>query len=105
MKAHVPTPKDRDMVSAMTAYGIPQKQISAVLKITEETLVKHYREEIDSAAAKANAQVAEWLYGKCRDGDVTSMIFWLKARARWVEKYDANIDLNIIPVKVVDDLE
>lgn len=91
---HEPTEKTRKTVEAMSSYGIPQEDIAKVIGIDDKTLRKHYRFELDTATAKANSQVAQRLYQKCLDGDTTSMIFWMKTRAKWAEKNDPQ-DLNI----------
>ena len=83
---HRATAGRKEMVEAMSAYGIPQQDIANVLKIDKKTLLKHYRDELDLAQAKANAAVAGKLYKKAMGGCTTSMIFWLKTRARWSEK-------------------
>jgi hypothetical protein len=54
--AHKPTTEHRRMVEAMSAYGIPHDDISAVVGIDRNTLAKHYRQELDQASAKANAK-------------------------------------------------
>lgn len=82
---HKPTDETRKQVEAMSSYGVPQKEIAAVFGITDETLAKHYRKELDTACAKANSMIAQRLYKKAMDGDTTSMIFWLKTRGRWAE--------------------
>ena len=84
-REHFPTQKNKEMVKAMTAYGVPQAEIAAVMGIHRETLAFHYREEIDTAVAKANSKVAERLYQKAMSGDTACMIFWLKTRAKWAE--------------------
>jgi hypothetical protein len=53
-----PTAKDRELVKSMTAYGIPQNAICAVLKITRPTLERRCRQELDTGLAEANAVVA-----------------------------------------------
>jgi hypothetical protein len=35
--------------------------------------------------AKANAQVAGFLFNAAKNGNVTAQIFWLKTRAKWRE--------------------
>jgi transcriptional regulator with XRE-family HTH domain len=80
-----PNDQDRKTVRAMTAYGITQDQIIAVLGITRPTLRKYFRKELATAAIEANAQVAGSLFHKARAGDTISMIFWLKVRAGWKE--------------------
>lgn len=83
---HVPTPELRHKVSLWAAVGTTQEVIASELKITVDTLVKYYREELDEASAKGVANVATTLYAKAMDGDVGSMIFYLKTRGRWSEK-------------------
>ncbi len=41
--------------------------------------------KLDMGEAKANAQVAGFLFNAARNGNVTAQIFWLKTRARWRE--------------------
>lgn len=87
---HEPTPQTRRTVESMSAYGIPQEDIAAVIGVDSKTLRKHYRMELDTATAKANAKVAETLYRKATDAEmsgpsVTAAIFWLKTRAQWSE--------------------
>ena len=62
---HVPSQKDRLAVEGMARYGAPQAHIAVVIGIDEKTLRKHYREELDTAAIKANAKVAQSHYEKC----------------------------------------
>src|SRR5215216_4237130 len=84
-----PSDEQRRMVEAMTGYGIPQQDIARVIGIHEESLRKHFRQELDTGVAKANARVAEFLFeqatGQRGEGSVTAAIFWLKTRARWKE--------------------
>jgi len=78
-----PTPKDRAMVETMAAAGIQQDEICACLGITGKTLRRHFRAELDTAHARANASVAQRLYKAAMAGNTAAMIFWLKCRARW----------------------
>jgi hypothetical protein len=80
-----PTDQSRKTVRAMTAYGIEQEQICAVLGITDKTLRKHFRTELAMAAAQANARVAEALYNRALNGDTNAAKFWLQCRAAWRE--------------------
>ncbi len=91
--AHKPTDAQRKMVESMSAYGVPQMDISKVIGIERSTLQKHYREELDTATAKANSRVAQSLYNKALgDGSsaVTAAIFWLKTRGGWRETSNVN---------------
>jgi len=75
------------MVEQMSAVGIPQDSIARVLRdgIDEKTLRKHFRQELDTAATKANAKVAGTLYNKALSGDTTAAIWWSKTRMGWKE--------------------
>lgn len=84
-KPHEPDDKTRKTVEAMASYGIPQEDIGRVIGIDDKTLRKYYEYELATATAKANSQVAQRLYKKCLDGDTSSMIFWMKTRAKWSE--------------------
>ena len=84
-RAHQPEPAQRRQVEALAAYGIPETDISRVVGIDPKTLRKHYRDELDLGATKANAQVAGHLFSAIKSGNVTAQIFWLKTRAQWRE--------------------
>jgi uncharacterized protein (DUF2342 family) len=87
-KAHQPDPVARRQVEAMAAYGVPETDIARVVAIDPKTLRKHYRDELDTGAIKANSRIAESLYKKATgEGpqSVTACIFWLKTRAHWKE--------------------
>jgi hypothetical protein len=83
--AHQVEEPQRRQVEAMAAYGIPEHDIARVLSIDPKTLRKYYRDELDLGEAKANAQVAGFLFNAAKNGNVTAQIFWLKTRARWKE--------------------
>jgi hypothetical protein len=83
-RAHKPDPSQRRQVEAMAAYGIPEPDIARA-GVDPKTLRKHYRDELDMGEAKANAQVAGFLFSAARNGNVTAQIFWLKTRAKWRE--------------------
>jgi DNA-binding NarL/FixJ family response regulator len=76
---HVPTPQSKAEVSALVSFGNNQEQIAQYLKISVDTLARHYRSELDTALIAANAQVANKLFRKAtEENDLTAMIFWLK---------------------------
>jgi hypothetical protein len=86
----VATPKDRETVKAMVAYGIKQIEIAAVIGISVPTLEKNFRAEIDTGAAQANAKVASSMYKMATTGHPVHVrfqaaAFWLKCRAGWIE--------------------
>jgi hypothetical protein len=86
-----PTDEDRALVEQLAAFGIPVESMTLFVKdkagkpISERTLRKHFAKELDQGEQKANVKVAQTLFKKAISGDTTSMIFWLKTRARWKE--------------------
>src|SRR5258708_25598107 len=98
-RAHQPDLALRRQVEALAAYGIPEMDISRIVGVDPKTLRKHYREELDLGAAKANAQVAGFLFNSARNGNVTAQIFWLKTRARWKEPPSAYRPEGKLPTK------
>lgn len=86
-----PTDEDRALVEQLAAFGIPVESMTLFVKtkegkpISERTLRKHFVKELDQGELKANVKVAQTLFKKAINGDTTSMIFWLKTRARWKE--------------------
>jgi len=86
-----PTDEQRHYVEAMVSFGIPRTEIARVIGISDDTLAKHFREELDTGAAKANARVETFLFetatGQGGDGSAAVMaaIFWAKTRTRWRE--------------------
>ena len=104
--AHEPTEKDRRQVASMAAYGIPQEDIAATIGISHVTLRKYYREELDTAETKANAQVAEFLFtaasgralkmgqGATYADCIRAAMFWCKTRAGWSDTTRVEGDMN-----------
>jgi hypothetical protein len=128
-RGHRPDPSQRRQVEALAAYGIPEADISGVVRIDPKTLRKHYREELDLGETKANAQVAGFLFNAAKNGNVTAQIFWLKTRAKWRETplelkhsgaiarkdlsevsdeellsmiYTLSADVGLVPIKTID---
>jgi len=87
---HEPDKASRQTVQMHTVVGTPQEDVARVLGIDPKTLRKHYRDELDLAKAKANATMGGALYNKGVGGDTAAMIFWMKTRAGWREKFDHN---------------
>jgi hypothetical protein len=87
-KGFEPTKEQRQQVDAMAAYGVPAESIARVLAISKPTLLKYFRDELDTGHIKANSAVAQSLFRKATgegSQSVTAAIFWLKVRAGWSE--------------------
>jgi hypothetical protein len=86
--AYVATDKDRKVVEAMIAYGIPQLEVARAIGIGLSTLTKYYRDEVDRAATQANAKVIGNLFKQATKDDfkaIPAAIFWAKTRLQWRE--------------------
>lgn len=86
--AHKPTEQQRGQVRHLAAIGVPAQDIAEVIGISRRSLYTHYKEDLQGAAVKANAQIAGYLFAAAKKGNVTAQIFWLKTRAGWRERPD-----------------
>lgn len=87
-----PTDEQRNMVKALTGFGILQEQIRSLIKgprgqgISDATFRKNFREEIATGATTANAKVAESLFKNATvNNNVSAQIWWSKTRMGWKE--------------------
>lgn len=84
-KEHKPNQSSRDTAKRLSALGCPHEDIAIRLKISADTLVKYYKEELDEGRIDANAAIAGTLFSQAKKGNTAAAIFWLKTRARWKE--------------------
>ena len=83
---HTPTDKTKHMVEEAVGMGLEQVKIAQLFDIAPKTLRKFYRHELDVGVTKANLSVAKTLHKRATSGkDTIAGIFWLKARAGWVD--------------------
>tara|TARA_R110002126_G_scaffold191534_1_gene339694 strand:- start:123 stop:476 length:354 start_codon:yes stop_codon:yes gene_type:complete len=92
----VPTDKEREQVEAMSGYGLPHDNIAVLIRdgIDSDTLKKHFKKELMSGKAKANAKVGQTLFQKATEGDTTAMIWWSKTQMKWAETQKIAVDLS-----------
>jgi len=83
--AYKPTQATKDTARRLSALGCPHEDIAIRLKISADTLVKYYKEELDEGRIDANAAIAGTLFSQAKKGNTAAAIFWLKTRARWKE--------------------
>lgn len=84
----VATDADRFLVRTAVAGGVTQADICAMLGpsgITEKTLYKHFRHELDTGLARANTLVAGAVYKAALRGNAGAQALWVKCRAGWKE--------------------
>ena len=110
---HEPSAQTRAEVSALKSFGVAQSDIANYIGVDDKTLRKHYREELDNAQTKADANVAKFLYnaasGKALDAGasyadcVRAAMFWAKTRMKWRETdSETQGNGNPITINVVD---
>lgn len=82
---HKPTETDRATAKRLSALGCSHEDIATRLKISADTLVKYYQDELDEGRIDANSAIAGTLFQQAKKGNTAAAIFWLKTRARWRE--------------------
>ena len=82
---HIPSEDSRKLVRNLAAMGTRYIDIATKIEITDDTLRKHYRDELEGGRIDANAQIANTLFQQAKKGNMTAAIFWLKTRAGWKE--------------------
>jgi hypothetical protein len=83
---HKPDDRTRQIVMTARGMGMEQNKIALLLDINEKTLRKFYRRELDTGVERANLSVATALHKRATSGkDTIASIFWMKARAGWVD--------------------
>lgn len=84
-KEHIPDEKTRLLVKSLSAVGIRYVDIAHKLGINDETLRKHYKQELEDGRIDANASIGNTLFQQAKNGNTSAAIFWLKTRANWKE--------------------
>jgi hypothetical protein len=79
-KVHQPNDSTREYVQRMSHIGLPQHHIARVLDISERTLRRHYKPEIDAGKLQGDEELAGWCWDDARNGDRTMRIFLAKVR-------------------------
>lgn len=84
----VPTDADRKLVRKLSGLGLPHNQIRMLVRgkgIGLDTLVEHFRVELEEGKADTGWKIANALFNKAMKGDTTAMIWWTKTQMRWSE--------------------
>jgi hypothetical protein len=82
---HIPSEETRKLVRSLSAVGIKYVDIAGKLDISDDTLVKHYKKDLENGRIDANASIGQTLFQQAKDGNTAAAIFWLKTRAHWKE--------------------
>lgn len=80
---HVPTDEKRKIVKDYLSFGMTQESAARAIGVSHDTLLRHYKHEIDTAREEKVVIIADSLFQKAKNGDVTAQIFFLKTQGRW----------------------
>nr|WP_315858385.1 MULTISPECIES: helix-turn-helix domain-containing protein [Rhizobium] len=85
---HHPADMQRRLVQILASQGIPQAEICRVLGVSEKTLRKHYRSELDIGAAELECALTYHLLRIAGGRDAVALKairFTLRSRFGWSE--------------------
>jgi len=77
-KQHIPTEATKEQVKRLSALGCPHEDIATRLKISADTLVKYYKDELDEGRIDANAAIAGTLFSQAKRVILRPLSFGLK---------------------------
>lgn len=90
-KKYAITPEIMEQAEKYASQGLTDEQIAGCLGISRETLYQRKNDSPDFADAIKNGKaqgiqkVANVIFEKAMEGNLTAAIFFLKCRAGWVE--------------------
>lgn len=97
-KPHQPTQQTRGQVEMLAGLGIKHDDISRVIGVSDETLRKYYREQLDVGKPKMVAKVAANLFKHaCGEGKhaVNAAKFFLERQGGWIQKTETETTVTI----------
>ena len=80
---HVPTDETRLLVRELYACGVKRQRIAERFDIDEDTLNKHYKEELDNHKEHLISRLGMGLINDALEGDQKAREFYLKCQGRW----------------------
>lgn len=86
---HIPTPELKQRVIDLASAGIPQYLIAKIIKIDDDTLRKHYSDELECALPEVVARIGKVVAMQALEGDSKAQALYLKtlgAKYGWIEK-------------------
>ena len=93
-----PTDEERVVVKMMAALGTPLADMARNVReggIDGKTLMKYFKEEVETGAVQANVKVGGAMFNKAIGGDVHAQKYFLGCRAGWKETSVVEADVNV----------
>jgi hypothetical protein len=103
-RVYEPTPADRATVKNLAAVGVPHAEIAKCIGsygISEPTLRKHFRRELDISLNEVKALAMSGLVHGLKKGDAWAVCFLLKCKAGWRETSNHEISTPTPVVQIV----
>lgn len=80
-----PRPEFAKRIRTMVAVGISHADIARVLKMSTDTLHKHYKDDLDVGAAAAHEVVGGKIFSAAANGEPWAASLWAARRMGWKE--------------------
>lgn len=81
---HKVTGATRARVESLVSFGIKHEQIAASMDISNDTLQRHYKKQLDTGLTLATEKVANRLFAKAvEQDDFQAQRFFLQSKAGW----------------------
>lgn len=101
---YVPDKGLEQKIAKMKTAGFTIQEISETFNMCYRTMMKHYSNAIVDGEREMVSNVADKLYRTALDGNITAMIFYLKARGGWSESPKQILDTEQYGVLKVENL-
>jgi hypothetical protein len=89
--------RDGEIIKLMIANGVPQEAIAQALRISVATLLRHYREELDTGYTEVYAKISANVVKQATKDDfkaVPAALSWMRSRGNWRENSAVDVNIN-----------
>jgi hypothetical protein len=101
-----PKPQVAEDIKLLAAIGTPQPRIARMLRMSLETMHKHYKEELDLGADHCGFVVGGKIFEAAKRGEQWACTLWAARRMGWKEsnvmEHAGEIAITEIRRKIVD---
>lgn len=106
---HIPTDETKWKVVGFTCAGYDQEDIAKYLRISVDTLQRHYADQIDKAKMEKIDEISGVAYKLAREGNEKMIMFILNMQGKWAayKRPEASEDKDIqtsLMQKLIDKL-
>jgi hypothetical protein len=98
---HVPTEQTRERVRELAASGARLIDVAIDLDISDQTVMKYYRDDLRRARVKAHAKVGKSIYERAIAGENWAATLYAKTQMGWREKQKVEVESKTVNVNVM----